>query len=206
MERQLDIFSFIDEQAINHEKHLTDIGKHVDEVDKEIKAWLVSGTIRDWELPLIKMIHTIYFSGTGAYLGYKDCSAKQVIKQLETMARSKILHYYTMTDGDNDEIYSVETLDGDRRYLVFRIGNMILFSTFPYDDPLKVKVRFPTSCIEMFDANGNSINFNNREDFIMNKLGYKSIGQINKTFTERMFCTVEANVYEICNYLKRDNS
>jgi len=64
-------------------------------------------------------------------------------------------------------------------------------------------IYFPAMCIKIFDNTGTPINFGERENFIMNDLGFAEIGTLRSDiFKVKEFCTLKVTWDELINYLK----
>ena len=207
LERQLNIFDIFDD--LDREKDSTTVEQYQREFSKLIQ------TLPKHHLPLAKMISTIFYSPNEFNIKRRNVSKD--FKELTEMIETQTYHYYSLKTGNHDVISSVQ-IDKGSYVVFFRIGDQTLMMTNSYNSSrgdnvekqmnklLREPIRFPTSCINMFDNEGNALHFNTRESFIMERLGFAEIGKLNEVFKAektRLFCTVEATMIEITEFLKR---
>lgn len=135
---------------------------------------------------------------------------KKAIKEIEEIADSKTFHFGNL----NKDIYiwSYSYIDDHWSYdkpkrvyfRAYQVRDRILVE-YPTVDDFTDDIRFPAMEINMYDKDFNPIHFSNREDFIMEDLGFKEIGENIETFKkyERSFATVQVKFSELVEYLKR---
>ena len=115
------------------------------------------------------------------------------------LAQSFTYHFTNM----NKDVYIGSFKLNDEYFRVFQVKERILVQTYSVKN-ITDDIYFPAMTIKMFDLKGNEIDFNNREDFIMNDLGFEKIGVIREKIfkNNRDFATLKSTWQDLINYLQ----
>ncbi|MGE4321211.1 MAG: hypothetical protein AB7E61_07165 [Acholeplasmataceae bacterium] len=134
------------------------------------------------------------------------------IKDIEDMVKTKTFHFANLSK--DIYIWSYSYIDDHWSYdkpkkvyiRAYQVKDRVLLEHHGTDN-FTDDIRFPAMEISMYDKYFYPIHFSNREDFIMNDLGFKEIGSNIETFKkhERLFCTVQVTFDELVEYLKGEN-
>jgi hypothetical protein len=161
--------------------------------------WLNS--IPKWERALPSIIYHSMFTSYNCSNGNIEEVKKDILEIVKTRC-------YHMGQSKDNYIYSVWYRDSRTMkkiyHLIFQIGNRICFNRCDFDNPLEGDIHVPAMMIMMFDLQGNPIHFENRVDFIENKLGYATNGKLLNCFHKnepRMFCNCTCTLNQIIKHL-----
>lgn len=135
-----------------------------------------------------KLIRYIHYGG----IGYGDK------KYMLELAKTFTYHFANM----KKDIYIASFNDGEYYFRVYQVKDRVLIENINAKN-ITDDIYFPAMCLKMLNTNGYPIHFSNREDFIMNDLGFKNIGVLRSDiFKTRDFCTLKASWQVLTDYLK----
>ena len=208
MEKQL---SFLDYEETNPElvyrKTMQEIEANKENIRKAVKTWLDSSYSILYGNPeqayLSSTLRVLWNNFSTSFLWNRDSTLESAKRELIDYAKTECLHYFSTKLDNTDSISSFG--ENGEYHLMFNIGDQILFHSGVYKDGFKEPIRFPTSCIHMFDKNGYEIHFGARDQFIMDRLNLKELGKQHDIFKNyrREFCTVNVYLHEITQWLTK---
>lgn len=135
------------------------------------------------------------FRGSWVYLTRFEKGLKEITKIAKTLK----YHYGNMSK--DNYIYSFKFDDLDYK-LVFQMGEEIIFLETRFKNVFEEQIRFPAMCMSYYNLQGNKIDFRIRDNFILEKLGYKNARKCEWSTNEKKdFSNTEWTLTEIIEYL-----
>jgi len=183
---------------------LFDLGLKTEyEIDEELYQNQIE-ILNNWVFNQSKEIKLIYYAIYPVNYLIKNNLKSQMQTYKDSLTRiADSLTYHFANLAKDIYIYSFKVTNG--YYRCYQVKGRILVENHSCNS-ITDEIYFPAMCIKMFDNTGNPIHFSNRDDFVMNDLGFAKIGQIrDPIFKERCFATLKVTWWELVDYLGGKN-